>query len=655
MHSQSIVTNQGWFQAFFQAKHFSAILALSFSLILSACGGGGSTVTENDLVDPGSDGVTPTLTSVSILQQQEKNSSPDGVAKLGQSIKVDFTASEALMTPEVTINGVAASLEGKIGDWSASRAMTADDVDGYVTFNISFEDTSGEVGVDVSETTDGSRVQYCAEGCVDPVEDPLVGDWMLDGAGAAGVGPTPGSMEWWSADAAAVEARACWFDDVFSFTKAGSFSNVLGEETWLETWQGAEAEGCGAPVAPHDGSADATWAWDEAAGTLTINGKGAHLGLAKAVNGQELSDPGAAPDSITYQILTLTADGMNLTVTVETGAGVWWTFNLAKKPVSPFVGAWKLDGAGAAGVGPVAGSMEWWSADEAAVTARACWFDDSFVFGTDGSFSNQLGSETWLETWQGADAEGCGVPVAPHDGSAVATFSHDEAAGTLTINGKGAHLGLAKAVNGQELSDPGATPDSITYQILTLTADGMNLTVTVETGAGVWWTFNLAKVPPSPLAGNWRLDGAGSAGVGPVAGSMEWWSADDAAVAARACWFDDRFTFGDDGSFTNVMGSETWLETWQGAEAESCGTPVAPHNGSAAATFSHDQAAGTLTINGKGAHLGLAKAVNGQELSDPGAAPDSITYQILTLTADGMNLTVTVETGAGVWWTFKSS
>ena len=50
------------------------------------------------------------------------------MAKLGQSIKVDFTASEALMTPEVTINGVAASLEGKIGDWSASRAMTADDV-----------------------------------------------------------------------------------------------------------------------------------------------------------------------------------------------------------------------------------------------------------------------------------------------------------------------------------------------------------------------------------------------------------------------------------------------------------------------------------------------------------------------------------------------
>ncbi|MFM1603527.1 MAG: hypothetical protein ACKJRM_01975, partial [Porticoccaceae bacterium] len=204
MHPQAIVSNLGWFQSFFQAKHFSAILALSFSLILSACGGGGNSVTENDLVDPGSDGIAPVLVSVSILQQQEKNSSPDGVAKLGQSVKVDFTASEALMTPVVTINGVSASLAGKIGDWSASREMTESDVDGYLTFNISFSDTTGEVGVDVSETTDGSRVQYCAEGCVAPVEDPLVGDWMLDGAGAAGVGPTPGSMEWWSADAAAV-------------------------------------------------------------------------------------------------------------------------------------------------------------------------------------------------------------------------------------------------------------------------------------------------------------------------------------------------------------------------------------------------------------------------------------------------------------------
>ena len=491
MHPQSSVGTVGWFQSFFHAKHFGSVLALSFSLFLAACGGGGSVVTENDLPEPGADGIAPTLTSVSLLQQQEKNSSPDGVAKLGQSIKVDFTASEALMLPVVTINGVEATLQGKIGDWSASREMVESDVEGYVTFNISFSDTSGEVGVDVSETTDGSRVQYCIEGCVAPVEDPLVGEWMLDGVGAAGVGPTAGSMEWFTTDADVVAARACWFDDSFVFGADGSFSNEMGTETWVEAWQGG-TDSCGAPVAPHDGTAAGTFSHDVEAGTLTINGRGAHLGLPKAVNGQELATPSAAPDSITYTILTLTADGMNVTVTVETAPGVWWTFNLAKVVPSALAGTWKLDGAGAAGVGPTAGSMEWFTTDAAVVAARACWFDDSFVFGAGGSFSNEMGTETWVEAWQGG-TDSCGAPVAPHDGTAVATFSHDVEAGTLTINGLGAHLGLPKAVNGQELATPSAAPDSITYNILTLTADGMNLTVTVETAPGVWWTFNLAK------------------------------------------------------------------------------------------------------------------------------------------------------------------
>ena len=564
MRPQSTVSYLGWFQSFFQANHLGSVLALSFSLFLAACGGGGNTVTENDLPEPaGPDGIAPTLTSVMILQQQEKNSSPDGVAKLGQSIKVDFTATEALMQPVVTINGVATEVVGKIGDWSASREMVESDVDGYVTFNISFSDISGEPGVDVSETTDGSRVQYCAEGCVAPVEDPLVGEWLLDGEGAAGVGPTAGSMEWWSTGADVVAERACWFDDIFSFAKDGTFKNIQGDDTWVEAWQDGGADACAAPVAPHDGSAAASWVWDEAGATLTINGRGAHLGLAKAVNGQEISASASAPDSITYQILTLTADGMNLTVTVETAPGVWWTFNLAKKPVSPFVGVWKLDGEGAAGVGPTAGSMEWWSTGADVVAERACWFDDFYTFGTDGSFKNSFGNDTWVEAWQGG-ADACGAPVAPHDGSAEATFTHDEAAGTLTLSGRGAHVGLPKAVNGQELASSASAPDSITYDILTLTADGMSLTVTVETAPGVWWTFNLAKVPPSPLAGNWRLDGAGSAGVGPVAGSMEWWSADETVVAERACWFDDRYTFGEDGSFTNVLGGDTWIEARQG-------------------------------------------------------------------------------------------
>ena len=62
----------------------------------------------------------------------------------------------------------------------------------------------------------------------------------------------------------------------------------MGETTWVEGWQGGD--GCGAPVYPHDGAAtDYTYVYDADAGTITLNGVGAHLGLPKVHNGGELS------------------------------------------------------------------------------------------------------------------------------------------------------------------------------------------------------------------------------------------------------------------------------------------------------------------------------------------------------------------------------
>ena len=61
--------------------------------------------------------------------------------------------------------------------------------------------------------------------------------------------------------------------------------------------------------------------------------------------------------------------------------------------------------------------------------------------------------------------------------------------------------------------------------------------------------------------------------------SGDWWanSADD--VQIRACYFDDRYVFDEDG-FQNDQGEETWLEWWQGMDPEGCGAPVFPHDGS---------------------------------------------------------------------------
>ena len=324
----------------------------------------------------------------------------------------------------------------------------------------------------------------------------LVGTWRLSPiAGALAVGANPDDGSWWSNSADDVTTRACLFDDEYVFGADGSFQNVLGTETWNETWQeGVDVEGCGTPVAPHDGSATATYAHDASANTITLTGLGAYLGISKAITGGELSaDPAPdVPESRTYDILP-TDDG-SIKLAISSGGG-YWTFTLEKQlPVLDLAGTWKLSpiaGALAVGANPDDGS--WWSNSADDVTTRACLFDDEYVFGADGSFQNVLGTETWNETWQeGVDVEGCGTPVAPHDGSATATYAHDASANTITLTGLGAYLGISKAITGGELSaDPAPdVPESRTYDILP-TDDG-SIKLAISSGGG-YWTFTLEK------------------------------------------------------------------------------------------------------------------------------------------------------------------
>ena len=71
---------------------------------------------------------------------------------------------------------------------------------------------------------------------------------------------------------------------------------------------------------------------------------------------------------------------------------------------SALEGSWSIAAeAGALGVGPAQGDISWWSLDEQGVTDRACYLDDEFVFGADGSFANVMGGDLLgLEGWQGA-------------------------------------------------------------------------------------------------------------------------------------------------------------------------------------------------------------------------------------------------------------
>jgi hypothetical protein len=175
MQYRSLLSSLSKFGGLGQSNHFGAVLALSSSLVLAACGGGnGNSVTENNLTDhPGADGSAPTLTVVTLTTVE----SGIQFAKLGETVKISFTASESLMKPSVTINGEEAEVNGGNKGWSATRQMGESDTDGMVTFSISYEDVSGEAGTAVSTSTlasndDGSvgswaGVEYCADGsCV---------------------------------------------------------------------------------------------------------------------------------------------------------------------------------------------------------------------------------------------------------------------------------------------------------------------------------------------------------------------------------------------------------------------------------------------------------------------------------------------------------
>ena len=155
------------------------------------------------------------------------------------------------------------------------------------------------------------------------------GTWKLSPVvNALMVGPSQGGY-WWGNSDADVITRSCLFDDEYVFNADGSFENVLGSQTWLETWQaGAPAEGCGTPIAPHDGTNPATWSFNPS-GTITIVGDGAFLGLAKVTNTAQDGSP--LNNTITYIVTSISSTNMTLDINYGNGGEGWWRFLLTKQ------------------------------------------------------------------------------------------------------------------------------------------------------------------------------------------------------------------------------------------------------------------------------------------------------------------------------------
>ncbi|MDC3166204.1 T9SS type A sorting domain-containing protein [Candidatus Marinimicrobia bacterium] len=210
--------------------------------------------------------------------------------------------------------------------WAEGEPNNSGGVEHYADFNINSGDWN-DAPHDVSNLV---LLEFIPN---NPPEGPSIeGTWEMGPfAGSLRVGPEPFSGDWWSISDQDVQTRACYFDDLYVFDEEG-FHNDQGEETWLEWWQGMDPEGCGAPVYPHDGSSNpAGYVFDEAAGTLTLNGVGSYMGLPKAVNGAELTSPDQAPESITYQVYMQGNPRMMtlvINVSSDENSPIFWTFDL---------------------------------------------------------------------------------------------------------------------------------------------------------------------------------------------------------------------------------------------------------------------------------------------------------------------------------------
>jgi hypothetical protein len=374
--------------------------------------------------------------------------------------------------------------------------------------------------------------------------------------------------------------------------------------TWVEGWQGATGDGCSTPVAPHDGTTNApyTYSYNSSTGELTLNGIGAHMGLAKVINGGEINNPANAASSITY-ISTFSNNNNTLTLEISIGGG-WWKFvyqrtnavTLPDPNVTFRVNMSNYTGTIATGVF-VNGSFNGWCGSCNPLT--------------------DMGNGVWQVT----------LPIPAGNIEYKFTIDGWNAQENFTPN--------------DACIDPN-TGDNFYNRYLQITGDVVLPAV----------CFNSCTPCPSnatQLVGTWKLkESAGSLAVGPALGDGSWWSIGAADIITRACLFDDSIKFDANGIMTHYMDGSTWLEAWQGTDPAACGTPVAPHNG--VGPFNFTYTAGELTINGLGGHIGLAKVYNGGELTSPANAPASITYQI-TFANNDNTMIADINFGPG-WWRF---
>ncbi|MFA0963828.1 PKD domain-containing protein [Roseivirga sp. BDSF3-8] len=172
--------------------------------------------------------------------------------------------------------------------------------------------------------------------------------WRLKpAAGAFGVGPTPGSDEWYPGfDVDISGDRPCLFNDLFIFQDGGVYEYDAQGDIFGEAYMGVENEGCQDEANLSGTDAEAwmsgshSFTFNPASGgdpaTITVTGTGAFIVLPKAYNGGEYNNsdnppPPATDGSVTYTVLDYTSgasEELSLTIDVTGDGSIFWSFVL---------------------------------------------------------------------------------------------------------------------------------------------------------------------------------------------------------------------------------------------------------------------------------------------------------------------------------------
>jgi len=427
------------------------------------------------------------------------------------------------------------------------------------------------------------------------------------------VGPENRSEIWWALGRDEdIAVRPCVMNEEYHFGADGTYRYVTNGSVWADAGVWGGEPGCiddtdaSLMVGPNGedlsswGAGEFTFDYDPSAATLTVEGLGAHIGLAKAGTNDEVTTP---QSSVTYKVVSLVTDGPVDVMTLETTipAPGYWQFNLVSYdnpgdepplgdplPVASFTTetdgstvtftntsgqaetyfwdfgdgntsteenpvhtysmdgtyvvtltatsaagestteqtiiistnsvfsmmvlhgggskTWKLNpAAGALAVGPGEGSSEWWASSADDVTVRACTFDDTYTFDTDGNFTYATNGDLWAEAaYMGVAEDGCiaegDLPAgaAPWgSGEHKYTFEDMDADNQwLTVQGTGAFIALPKAFNGGEYAAPEPAADgSVRYRVMSYVNDGttenMVITVDISGDGSAYWSFNM--------------------------------------------------------------------------------------------------------------------------------------------------------------------